>query len=495
LNLFSNFLYIPICFAYIIPVSRWQLFGNAIPREHSVSLSKRPFVVLGALDCLATTMQIFASVYLPGPLTVLLPQATIPLSMVLSRYILHERYEWKEYAGSLAVMLGILIVLEPFWTHRYAPEYFCEALDMETDCVLCQAEVTKQACLAHTNDQMYLLPSSSDLLNHNQYTSNASSAAIPQFLLLAANATESADSAASATTTCHWLPFEDAHRGDDDALVVMWSLVMIASAIPITLSTIYKQVALGGGQRRPRLLELDPIFLNGWTAVFQFPMSVLMAFPAGLIASPPVRPLDLPRNLWDGFLCTMIGVSTIETGCHPDSMMCGSIRPSALFYVVLCLCSNVIYTLSMMLLIKYGSTVLLFLAMTMIVPLSNLAFTLLPSGGGGSGVTAMQWCDVVGLMIIIAGLVLYRFPIDSLFCMSPAANASPLAIEESSSAGAAAAADEEEERANPHPTTARKATKATGRHSIVLPASLSPSSSTSLSDLRTLEQPLLSGDV
>ena len=44
LNLIQNFVYVPLCFMYIIPVSRLGLFNNSIPNEVTL-MSKRPFVI------------------------------------------------------------------------------------------------------------------------------------------------------------------------------------------------------------------------------------------------------------------------------------------------------------------------------------------------------------------------------------------------------------------------------------------------------------------
>ena len=46
------------------------------------------------------------------------------------------------------------------------------------------------------------------------------------------------------------------------AQLLLWALVMIFSCVPMTLSSVYKEKALGE-------TELDPIYLNGWIAVFQ----------------------------------------------------------------------------------------------------------------------------------------------------------------------------------------------------------------------------------
>lgn len=367
LNLFGNFMYIPICFAYIVPVSRFGWFNNAITPEQ-LALPKRPFAVMGALDCLAMSMQIFASVYLPGSLLVLLPQAAIPMSMIFSRYLLHERYGVRQYLGAMVVLAGILIVLEPVITLRHAPEYYCEAVNVHNDCTICQVEATEIACRSHKHE-------------------------IPEFAWGDNFSSYDGDDTSDSGGMCQWLPFDEASK-DTEFLIFVWSLVMIASCVPMTLSTVYKQIALGDGT------DLDPVYLNGWIAFFQFFFSLVLAFPAGMSSSPSVSPLDLPKNVWDGILC-YLGHGTVETGCHPDSM-CSF---HAALFVNVCLICNLFYSFFMMFVLKYGSSDLLFLALTIMVPIGNIAFALpfMPES------QPMHASDLVALAVIMSGLVLYRF--------------------------------------------------------------------------------------
>jgi drug/metabolite transporter (DMT)-like permease len=368
LNLFGNFMYIPICFAYILPVSRFGWFNNAITPEQ-LALPKRPFAIMGALDCLAMSMQIFASIYLPGSLLVLLPQAAIPMSMVFSRYLLHEKYGVRQYLGAIVVLAGILIVLEPVITLRHSPDYYCEAINIHNDCTICQVEATQGACLSHKNED-------------------------PGAFLWAGNSSSLYDDdSINREGLCQWLPFDEASK-DTEFLIFVWSLVMIASCVPMTLSTVYKQIALGDGT------DLDPVYLNGWIAVFQFCFSLVLAFPAGMSSSPSVQPLDLPKNVWDGIRCYM-GHGTVETGCHPDSM-CSF---HAALFVNVCLICNLFYSFFMMFVLKYGSSDLLFLALTVMVPIGNIAFALpfMPES------QPMHASDLVALAVIMSGLVLYRF--------------------------------------------------------------------------------------
>ncbi len=108
LNLLTTFVYIPVCFAYIIPMSR----NGTIPKEQ-LEMPQKPFVVMGALDALAGIMQTFSATYLSGSLLVLLTQSAIPISMVLSRYLLSAKYNKFQYFGAFIVTIGIVVVLVP----------------------------------------------------------------------------------------------------------------------------------------------------------------------------------------------------------------------------------------------------------------------------------------------------------------------------------------------------------------------------------------------
>lgn len=93
---------------------------------------------------------------------------------------------------------------------------------------------------------------------------------------------------------------------DQGSNTVLWAVVLILSCVPMCLSSIYKEVALGD-------TDLDPVYLNAWIAVFQFLFSVPLAVPAAIAGEPPVYPNDLPTNMADGWKC-YLGQSSIA--CH-----------------------------------------------------------------------------------------------------------------------------------------------------------------------------------
>ena len=71
---------------------------------------------------------------------------------------------------------------------------------------------------------------------------------------------------------------------------------------------------------------------------------------------------------------------------------------------------NFLYNLLILLILKYGSANLLWLALTLMVPLGNVAFTLdfMPQS------QTLHATDIVGLVVICTGLGIYRFLFDFL---------------------------------------------------------------------------------
>ncbi|KDO33602.1 hypothetical protein SPRG_01600 [Saprolegnia parasitica CBS 223.65] len=292
INLLCTFVYIPLSFAYIIPMIK---YGSAITWDQQ-HIPKRKFAIMGALDSVAGILQIFAATYLGGSLLILLGQAAIPVSMVISKFLLKTSYSKFQYLGALIVTAGLLVVLGPSMKASSGGE--------------------------HT---------------------------------------------------------------------VIWAAVMIASCIPMCLSSVYKEIALGEA-------ELDVVYLNGWVAVFQFLLSIPLAFPAASISSPPVAPSDLLQNLYDGMKC-YLGENTIVGTAHPDDC------EKATLYVTIYMLFNVLYNILIILMLKFGSANILWLAMTIMVPLGNVAFTFsfMPEH------QPLHTTDILGLVIIMVGLFVYRF--------------------------------------------------------------------------------------
>ncbi|GMI23750.1 hypothetical protein TeGR_g14081, partial [Tetraparma gracilis] len=117
---------------------------------------------------------------------------------------------------------------------------------------------------------------------------------------------------------------------------------MVLSCIPMTLSSIYKEIALGE-------TELDPVFLNGWIAVFQFLFSIPLAIPAAMASDPPVYPKDLWDNISNGLSC-YVGQGTIDAACgvHGDEKCAEYSIPFVNTYLLF----NVSYNILIILILK-----------------------------------------------------------------------------------------------------------------------------------------------
>jgi len=370
LNIYSNGMYVLVSFTYILPVSILGLFGNSIPRAIP-SRAIKPFFIMGALDALGAAMQVLATVYLPGTLLVLIPQVAIPLSMAAGYLVLGEKYTIRQYAGAIIVFCGILVVLYPILSHEREVEYYCKAINSDNDCILCREETTKQECLSHNinNDNPHL-NFLSQYQEQRNYTIN-----------------ESGDD----EYYCVWVSREDSSVRDEDFLVFFWSIVMLLSFVPSVMSTVYKHVALQTAS------SIDPILINGWVSLFQLICGLFLVIPAGLVSSPRVHPLELGSNWMSGIGCLFLQTNSIETGCHPDDCS------SAALWVHVSLANGVVYALSMLFVLKYGSCDLMYLGLTLVVPIGHLAFDY------HSSFADLRVYDMGGLTILVAGLMLYRF--------------------------------------------------------------------------------------
>eukprot|EP01114_Cavostelium_apophysatum_P022796 TRINITY_DN8370_c0_g1_i1.p1 TRINITY_DN8370_c0_g1~~TRINITY_DN8370_c0_g1_i1.p1 ORF type:complete len:414 (-),score=82.02 TRINITY_DN8370_c0_g1_i1:68-1225(-) len=176
--------------------------------------------------------------------------------------------------------------------------------------------------------------------------------------------------------------------GPSPVMMGVWCGVMILSTVPMAASSVYKEKALGEQ-------DVDVVYLNGWVAVFQFLVSLPLAIPAAYASNLTLK--TLPKNIVDGALC-YVGINSITTGDQPDHCEMAPV------YVNVYLVFNVIYNILIIMILKYGSSNILWLALTLMVPLGYTAFSLhfVP------GHQPLRYTSLIGLVIILGGLVMYR---------------------------------------------------------------------------------------
>ena len=174
---------------------------------------------------------------------------------------------------------------------------------------------------------------------------------------------------------------------------LLWILVLVLSCIPMCLSSVYKEKALGE-------TEIDVVYLNGWVAVYQFLFALPLCVPSSQVINMSIS--DILPNMWGGALC-WVGIDTITTpnnqGLPADSCA------TAPLFVTTYLGFNIVFNILIVVILKHGSANILWMASTVIVPLSNVAFSLnfMP------GHKPMNNYDICGLFIIMLGLIFYRF--------------------------------------------------------------------------------------
>ena len=82
MNLMSAFIYVPLCFMYIIPMLKYP---EVITKEQR-DIPKYKFAIMGSYDSLAGIMQVFAVNFISNAsLIVLVQQSAIPISMLISK--------------------------------------------------------------------------------------------------------------------------------------------------------------------------------------------------------------------------------------------------------------------------------------------------------------------------------------------------------------------------------------------------------------------------
>lgn len=173
--------------------------------------------------------------------------------------------------------------------------------------------------------------------------------------------------------------------GGTGGFSIGWAIMLMSSCIPMCLSSVYKEKALGD-------IELDPIWFNFMVAVYQFIFSFPLLPPSAV--SVELSMDQIFPNLYEGMKC-YVGINSLSNdNCQ-----------QAPVFVNLYIVANVAYNILIILILKYGSSNILWLSMTATVPVSDLVFAIpgVPQG------EPVSWSIGVGLPIIMLGLITYRF--------------------------------------------------------------------------------------
>lgn len=182
--------------------------------------------------------------------------------------------------------------------------------------------------------------------------------------------------------------------GPDPLVQLIWLSVLVISCVPMCLSSVYKEKALGE-------VDIDIIYLNGWVAIFQFLIAIPLCIPTSQVQNIPIS--EILPNMYDGFKCWM-GINSVTAENNPYQLPLDDCSLAPL-YVNTYLFFNVIYNFLIVVILKLGSANILYMASTVIVPLSNVVFSLKFIQGSQP---LRKW-DIIGLLVIMTGLIIYRF--------------------------------------------------------------------------------------
>lgn len=174
---------------------------------------------------------------------------------------------------------------------------------------------------------------------------------------------------------------------------LVWIFILVLSCVPMCLSSVYKEKALGE-------MEIDVVYLNGWVAIYQFIFSLPLCIPSSYVISLPVS--QIIPNMYGGALC-WFGINSIIKG-NTQGLPVDDCSSAPLF-VTTYLLFNIIFNILIVVILKHGSANIMWMASTVIVPLSNVAFSLQIMPGH----KPLNTFDIIGLFVIMSGLVLYRF--------------------------------------------------------------------------------------
>jgi drug/metabolite transporter (DMT)-like permease len=279
-------MYIPFTASFLL-VDAWR--KRLRPRVILNREVNKRFLFMAFLDCMANYLVIAGAAHTNLAFQTLIPQAVIPVSMVLGAIVLGSTFSKLQIAGAAIVMIGVVIV-----------------------------------CL-------------------------------PTVL-------SSASSSVSGR----------------------WTLMLFLSNVPLALSALVKELVLHHRSR-----DVPVSYLNTAVSFLQFLIGFILA-PFGLVGG--VSPGQLSTQLRDGYHC-LLGTNS---ACSPHGAL-----PEYVLFCLLMFAMNI----SLLFVVRHGSSSIMYAASALVLPLSNLANT--SSVLMGPSAAPLDAFTLYGLGPILAGILLY----------------------------------------------------------------------------------------
>ena len=181
---------------------------------------------------------------------------------------------------------------------------------------------------------------------------------------------------------------------NDNQVQLIWSAVLVASCIPQGISAVYKEKIIAEH-------NMNGLYLNACISVFQLLFTLVLAAPSAY-TQPHLTAAQMPQNVWNGFKC-MVGQNSVTV--PSQSLVPVDDCNLSPFYFGTYIAFNLIYNIIIVFMLKFGSSNILYLALTAIVPLVDCAFSL----NFVPGSEPFTSYSIVGLIVILLGIGIYRF--------------------------------------------------------------------------------------
>ncbi len=197
---------------------------------------------------------------------------------------------------------------------------------------------------------------------------------------------------------------------DDNSDLPLFNFLFLLSVVPSALSSIYKELAFLDS-------DIDSNYLQAWVSLWQtlFGFALIPLNTLSFLGPQAVRWDELLSSFVDGGWC-LLGYNVVRPPhCTTHHVPSESLRTcddcqGAWLPIALYVAFNILFNVFTVLLIKHGSATLMFVIMTLRMPLVQLAFSMKqfndPPDSFGLSAAA-------GLVVILAGLVCYRWPVRS----------------------------------------------------------------------------------
>ena len=194
---------------------------------------------------------------------------------------------------------------------------------------------------------------------------------------------------------------------DDNSDLPLFNFLFLLSNVPGALSSIYKELAFVDA-------DIDANYLQAWVSLWQslFGFALIPLNTLQFLGPQAVAWDKLWSSFVDGGWCLLGYNVLVPPHCTSHHVTDSSLPPcddceGAWIPIAAYIVFNMLFNVYTVLLIKYGSATLMFIIMTLRLPMIQWAFSVRAFNDPPD---SFGWAAGIGLTVILLGLVVYRWP-------------------------------------------------------------------------------------